>query len=180
MIYLKPKLLYYEPMHRLLLIRHAKSSWKYPDLQDHDRPLNKRGERDRWAMAEFLKDKGELPDQLVTSSAQRALKLAEAIGQTIDVPVVENSALYTFSAKALYSCLCELPDELNHIAVVSHNPAITQVANDLLESDLCDDYFDNVPTSGIVALQCNINRWRDLSYQNVDLDYFVAPKLITK
>src|SRR4029453_14327985 len=68
-------------MKTLLLLRHAKSSWKDEGLDDHDRPLNKRGKRDAPRMGQLLKDENLLPDFLVVSSARRARKTAEHVIQ---------------------------------------------------------------------------------------------------
>ena len=52
---------------RLYLIRHAKSSWKDPDLDDFDRPLNKRGKTDAPLMGKRLKEQGVKPDLIISS-----------------------------------------------------------------------------------------------------------------
>lgn len=160
-------------MKTLFLIRHAKSSWKFPDLDDHDRPLNGRGERDRWRMAEYLAEQGTVIQEIHTSTAVRALTLATTIGDVLQIPVIPREALYTFGAGALGSSVRQLSNELTQVAVVGHNPAITELVNHLTRAGLA-----NVPTSGIAAIQCDIERWSDLSSSACRLEFFVAPKLI--
>lgn len=161
-------------MKRLLLIRHAKSSWKFPELDDHERPLNTRGERDRWQMAEHLAGLDERLQAIHSSTAVRALCLAEAIGQTLQVTIVERQALYTFAVQQLSSALQQLPDELERVAVVGHNPAVTEFVNQFAHAGL-----DNVPTSGVVALHCGCRTWSNLLTSGGEIDYFVAPKLLS-
>src|SRR6187431_2275879 len=66
-------------MKTLLLMRHAKSSWKDETLDDHDRPLNKRGKREAPQMGELLRDHQLVPDYILCSSARRARKTAESV-----------------------------------------------------------------------------------------------------
>jgi phosphohistidine phosphatase len=160
-------------MKKLLLIRHAKSSWKYPELEDHDRPLNKRGERDCIRMAEYLSQRGEKLDAIYSSSAVRALTLAQTMGDTLNVPVTSRQALYTFGVGALASVIRQFPSTLYKVAVVGHNPAITELANHLTKANI-----DNVPTSGIATIECNIERWSELTPESSRLISFMAPKLL--
>ena len=67
----------------ILLLRHAKSAWGEPGLNDHDRPLNRRGERAAWAMAEHLIKHGPLPDQILCSTAIRARQTLAPLQQVL-------------------------------------------------------------------------------------------------
>ena len=64
-------------MRSVLLLRHAKSSWKHPDLSDHDRALNKRGKSDAQCMGRLLKKENFIPDIIISSTAIRARATAE-------------------------------------------------------------------------------------------------------
>ena len=66
-------------MKTLLLLRHAKSSWKESSLTDHDRPLNDRGQRDAARMGQLLTDEDLLPDLILLSTATRARTTAELV-----------------------------------------------------------------------------------------------------
>lgn len=159
-------------MRKLLLIRHAKSSWQYPELDDHERPLNKRGQRDILTMARHLAERDQPLDVIYSSTATRALDLAQNISEFTHTELVPELSFYTFDDEELLEILRCLPDAAMQIAVVAHNPAITRVA-----SRLTAEHFDNVPTSGIVAIDCDIDRWADLNSGQCDLDYFVFPKM---
>jgi len=162
-------------MRRLLLIRHAKSSHKFEDLDDHERPLNKRGERDSLSMARHLAEKGEVLDVIYSSSAHRALDFAQIISEFTGFSLLPELSFYTFDVDELIEILRNLPDDANNIAVVLHNPAITQAVNRLTGSDL-----RNVPTAGIVALNCDIENWRELGevVSDCEIDYFDYPKML--
>ena len=159
-------------MRRLLLIRHSKSSHKFPNLSDHDRPLNKRGDRDRFTMANYLFDKEENLQTVFSSSATRSFVLAETISRQLKVPLKTNSELYTFNSQCLLNCIYQLPNHLHTIAVVGHNPAITVLVN-----QLCNESIINVPTSGVVALNCDESTWSDVT--KAEIDYFVYPKMLS-
>lgn len=161
-------------MKRLLLIRHAKSSWKFPELEDHDRPLNGRGERDRWRMAEYLKDQNEGLQLIRSSSAVRAAKLANTLAELLGVPVEQSNELYTFGARTLCEVIKETAADIDRLAVIGHNPAITD-----LSERLTGAMISNVPTSGIVAINCGCDCWQDLAPEVCELDFFTAPKLLS-
>src|SRR5687767_11102467 len=101
-------------MKTLLLLRHAKSSWKDSALDDHERPLNKRGKNDAPKMGRLLRNEDLLPDLIIASSAKRCRKTAEH--------VIQNSGyrgetrfcaeLYEADAGKLRDFLAKLDDQL--------------------------------------------------------------------
>ena len=160
-------------MRRLLIIRHAKSSWKYPDLDDHERPLNKRGERDSLTMARYLADRDEALEVLYSSTATRALDYAQIISEFCFTTLVPDLSFYTFDEEQLLEILRHLPDNVDRVGIVSHNPAVTRLVNQLTASDL-----ENVPTSGIAAIDCDIDSWADINSGQCELDYLITPKML--
>ena len=159
-------------MRKLLLIRHAKSSHKYPHLKDHDRPLNKHGERDRFAIGQWLAQKEKSLQIIISSTAVRSASLAETLGQYTKVPIKLSRDLYTFDECELFEAIKHIPGKYQNIAVIAHNPAVTEVVN-YLGGDIA-----NLPTSGIAAFECKLQSWQELSLKKCQLNYFVAPKLI--
>lgn len=160
-------------MRRLLLIRHAKSSWKFPELDDHERPLNKRGERDALAMARHLAEKDEVLDAMFSSTATRALDYAQRLCEFNYVNLVPDLSFYTFDVDQLLEILRHLPDSAQSIAVVAHNPAITQAVNRLSNSAI-----SNVPTAAIACLTSDVEQWMDLDEGLCDLEYLDTPKML--
>ena len=158
-------------MKKLLLIRHAKSSRSESDLDDHERPLNERGERDSFTMARYLAETDEGLDVIYTSTANRALDFAHTLSEFCNVSLLPDLSFYTFDVDELLEILRSLPNDANRVAVVAHNPAITQLVNRLCQTDI-----ENVPTAGMVSIDCEIDEWRELSQAYCQLDYFTSPK----
>ena len=83
-------------MKSVLILRHAKSSWKHPDVDDHDRPFNKRGKRDAPHMGEILQNEHLVPDLIISSSAKRARSTAKAVAKAAEYngDITFNQSLY--------------------------------------------------------------------------------------
>ena len=124
-------------------MRHAKSSWDYPALDDYDRPLNKRGERDATRMASWLSQQSDLPEKIITSGAKRAHELAKQVQQAISGPLVINDEIYGASARALLKLVRSCDDELERIMIVGHNPELTTFINKYGNMDL--ENFEDLP-----------------------------------
>ena len=157
-------------MRTLILARHSKSSWKYPELDDHDRPLNKRGKRDAPMMAERLAARELGIETIYSSSAHRAFRFAQALHNGCGGKLVEDRDLYTFSARTLLNWLVGVDDAQQCIVLVAHNPGITDLAN-----HLTNVAFSNIPTSGLVTISVS-SPWVDLSPQMCELVDFDYPK----
>ena len=107
---------------RLIVMRHAKSSWSDAGLDDHERPLNKRGRRDAPRIAQELHDRDWTPDRIRVSSSKRTmetLELMEAISRnsTIDV----EPSLYHSNISTLMQAVEEV-EEGKTTMILSHNP----------------------------------------------------------
>ena len=117
-------------MHRLLLLRHAKSSWDEPDLADHDRPLAPRGRRAAAALAEHLRGLTERPELVVCSSAARTVETLQLIRSALpaDTPVTIDAALYAADADELLGRVRQLPATAACVLLIGHNPGIGDLA----------------------------------------------------
>ena len=160
-------------MRRLLLIRHAKSSHKFDELDDHERPLNKRGERDAITIARFIAEQDESLDVIYSSTATRALDFAQVISDFSTITLVPDLSFYTFDPDELIEIIKSLPDTVYEAALVLHNPAITQVLNRLTNGKI-----DNIPTAGVAAVNCPVEQWQDILEAQAELDYFITPKTL--
>ena len=161
-------------MKTLYLARHAKSSWTYPELEDFERPLNKRGKKDAPLMGNILKEKNENPDLIISSPALRAIYTARIIAEKLDYPVEKISAdesIYESSINNLFRVIKSLPDEYERIMIFGHNPAFTNLCN-----YISDKYFENIPTCGVVKIEFDISSWQEVDEQTGKVADFEYPK----
>lgn len=138
-------------MKRLIIIRHAKSSWAEPGLDDFDRPLNGRGKKDGPEMARRLADAGIRPDLIVASPARRAKKTAQSIaeGTGYDPAAIRyDEDLYLGTLSYHVQLAASLLSGVDTLFLVGHNDTLTRLAEHLSGRTL-----GNVPTCGIVALE---------------------------
>ncbi len=145
-------------MKTLLILRHAKSSWKDADLSDHDRPLNKRGRSDAPRMAQLLVEKGLEPDHVVCSSARRAQQTArQAIkGGPWHCEVTTDDRLYMAAAQDVIEVLRQVPEENARVMVIGHNPGLEELAEALTGEPA------ELPTAAIAQVELDIETWSDL------------------
>jgi phosphohistidine phosphatase len=161
-------------MKMLYLIRHAKSSWDYPELKDFDRPLGARGLRDAPFMAKMIRDEGVVPDKLVSSPAKRAHSTAIFFAQAQGIrpeDIEQELAVYHAYSEDILRIARHWPDEWNTVFLFGHNPTFTSVANFFTES-----YIDNVPTCGIVAIELAASKWSELKKGAGKVKEFWYPK----
>jgi phosphohistidine phosphatase len=143
------------------LIRHAKSTWDKVGVQDHDRPLDARGESDAIAVGEFLAGQGIHPDLILTSDALRAYATAELIAKQLSVPeekIVKEVGVYDAGVEDLLAILQKLPIKYNTVILVGHNPGLTWLAN-----YLADDHLINLPTCGVYCVAFEADDWSDIT-----------------
>lgn len=159
-------------MKTITIFRHAKSSWDQPNLNDHDRPLNKRGKRDAPIMGERMKNAGIRPSLILSSTAVRSWKTAKIIADQIAYPrefLQREPGLYHAGLNKLYDVIAAQDEGFNSITIVGHNPGLTDLANDLIPN-----VTDNLPTAGFIAVLVDSDDW-DLRVQNsaklIEYDY---------
>ena len=159
-------------MKRLLLIRHAKSSWEDLALRDFDRDLNKRGRNDAPKMGKRLVAQGDRPDAFVVSTARRAKATAELLAAELEFPIDRidfRDELYLSSPEVMLDVIRQAPKEAGTLALVAHNPGITELVNKLAGGRR----IDNVPTCGVAIFELPIDDWSQIGREAelVDFDY---------
>jgi phosphohistidine phosphatase len=159
---------------RLLVCRHAKSSWQDANLSDFERPLNKRGERDAPEMGRRLAQRGIRPDLIMTSPAARALATAVTYAGQLGCPperLQRNPLQYAATVPVLLTMLQAVDSGISTLMLVGHNPESTDLANFLGKLAIA-----NIPTSGIVALEFALTSWKELAAGTGTLLFFDFPK----
>lgn len=160
-------------MKTLYLMRHAKSSWKDSHLKDHERPLKKRGRKDAAAMGELLSGKKRLPALIYSSTAERACETAGIVAETCGYigEVHHDQMLYLAEPDTLVAFLHLVPDEVDCILVVGHNPgleALTQVLSGKIVA---------LSTAAVAHLQLPIEKWGELDMSTRgELSHLWIPK----
>ena len=144
----------------LLIIRHAKSSWEL-DVNDKDRTLNARGIRDAHLVSNYLKNSVEGVDSIISSPANRALHTCMIFMRNLELNFdlfKVNNNLYDFGGENVLSTIKSLSDNYNRVMIFGHNHALTSIVN-----MLGDNYIDNLPTSGFVEIEFNVNSWAEIN-----------------
>jgi len=163
-------------MKRLYLARHAKSSWEHPELNDFERPLNRRGLRAAPRMGKYLAGLDVSPDIIVTSPARRARETADALAHAIGMPVAdsrEDSRIYTASALMLLKVMRSWDEAWNSVLMIGHNPGIAEVAVMLTGRTV-----GHVPTCAVMELDMDVTSWRDVKPGCGILGFKAVPKEI--
>ena len=161
-------------MKEICLVRHAKSSWKYPQLDDFERPLKKRGRKNAPFMGKIVHQLGFSPDLIITSPASRAAMTARALAFEINYPLEKIRYLalvYESDEIDLIHILEGLDDNLKKVMLVGHNPALTRLANSIGNYPI-----SNIPTSGVFCVALDITSWSGIKKNPGKLKYFEFPK----
>lgn len=142
-------------MRTLLLMRHAKAEHGDAATPDHDRALATRGRAAAPAMAAWLQDQELQPDQVIASSAQRALETAQLVCAALDhEPPSVHRELYMPDIDDMLGALAVASGRC--VLLVSHNPS-------------CEVFIESMtgacvimPTAAIAVMQFDVDDWSDV------------------
>ncbi|SIO35740.1 histidine phosphatase family protein [Salinivibrio sp. ES.052] len=159
-------------MKTVFLMRHAKSSWDDPSLDDHERPLNPRGFRQAPQMAERLNAWLCQPQAIVSSTAQRAKDTAVLVAQTLadKPPIVLDRKLYSEQRAMIAHAIQALDADHDTVMIIGHNPALNDYLHDLGMTK------DNLPTSGVAVIHYPVKHWIETSECDAQLCFLDWPK----
>jgi phosphohistidine phosphatase len=160
---------------RLFLLRHAKSSWDDPSLDDHDRPLAPRGRRASALIAEHLQREEIAPALVLCSSAKRTRETLERV-LPLPAGVRIERELYAASSMHLLERLRALPDEVESVMLIGHQPAIQELAVHLAgEGSELERVKAKFPTAALATLAF-AGGWSGLGRGSAELVAYVRPK----
>ena len=145
-------------MKTLLVLRHAKSSWNDPALDDQERPLNKRGRRDAPRMGELVRECGLIPDVIISSDAVRARLTAEAVAEAARYAgeILLDPRLYLAYPADILSLLATVRENAGTVMIVGHNPGLEKLVEQLTGER------QDLPTAALAQVGLPIDHWRDL------------------
>lgn len=156
---------------RLILIRHAKSSWEHPGA-DFDRPLNNRGYKSAPAIGVWLRENGYLPDAILSSSAKRTRETCH--GLHFDAPARFEDSLYLATPKVM---LVELKKEtVDTVLMLGHNPGIADFAEQLVDIPPQHNRFYDYPTCATAVIDFEIHDWSQIEAGTGKVVDFIIPR----
>ena len=166
------------PLKRLYLLRHAKSSWKDTSLPDRDRPLAARGRLAAKAIARHLREQGIEPELVLCSTARRARETLDRIEPALGTPAVRvEGNLYAASADALLERLRSVPDNVESVMLIGHNPSLQDLALTLARrSNAVAELEAKYPTAAVATLEVLVASWQELDRDTAELVALVRPR----
>lgn len=162
-------------MKTLTLVRHAKSSWKQPALQDYDRPLNARGRRDLPGLAQRLSKQVPRPQRLIHSGSVRTQLTSQPLIQAWHLQPNEirlDRRLYEAALEQLLQVIQEQENTCQHLLLVGHNPGLAELSHYLTGQPL-----PHFPTAAFAHLLLQVPSWNTLTPSSAELKAFDYPKL---
>lgn len=148
-------------MKTLLLMRHAKSSWKDTELPDHERPLTKRGKRNAARIGRLLREADQVPHLILTSPARRAVDTADSVADQSrykgEVKVCDE--LYLAAPDAIIQVLQSLDGPYERVLVVGHNPGLEELLEKLTGK------AEALPTAAVAQVALPVQAWLELTLE---------------
>ncbi|MEM8790632.1 MAG: histidine phosphatase family protein [Pseudomonadota bacterium] len=168
-------------MKKVILLRHAKSSWSDPTVEDHDRPLNKRGKAAAPVIAQWLAHRKHLPDTVLCSSAKRTRQTVKRMKEILpDLPSPEvDKSLYHAPPDDMRNRLSSLPKDCDTVLLVGHQPGIGALTRKLSADVVrprCARAFEHFPTGAAAVLEFDIKNWSELDYKSARFVDFAVPR----
>ena len=166
-------------MRTLILMRHAKSDWGFPDLADFDRPLNKRGNRDAPAMGTLIGKSVGTPDLIIASAAKRTQETAGLIAKASGYggSIESRHELYDSAVWDYEKVIQGISNDVHTAVLIGHNPTMERTL-----SHLCSGGADStniiMPTGATAVLELNVFGWKDVRKSAAFLKWFAIPKMI--
>lgn len=168
-------------MKKVILVRHGKSSWDNPDLDDHDRPLNPRGRAASPIIAGWLEQRGHRADVVLCSSAARTRETASRMATVVEempTPRIDEG-LYHAAPRAILERIRRLDSDFGTVMVIGHNPGLSALSRKLSGPNVrrrCARSFEHFPTAAAAVFIADIDRWTDLAFGEAEFIDFARPK----
>jgi phosphohistidine phosphatase len=159
-------------MKRLYVLRHAKSSWDDASLADYDRPLNERGLETAPFMGRLMRERGYLPDAVLSSPAKRARETARLASEAagINLQILFDERIYEASPQTLVKVLSAVDDKAGSAMVVGHNPGMEGLIR-LLTGETAA-----MPTAALAIVDLDIENWSEIDHLSGKLVEVLRPK----
>ncbi len=163
----------------LILMRHAKSSWDDPRLDDFDRTLNDRGRKSATALGKWLVEKNYRPDQALVSASKRTAETWERVSAAFPAPVT-----VAFSERLYHSTPEQLLSELQSaieqtVLLIAHNPGIADFAARIVKQPPSHGRFHDYPTGATTVIRFPVPNWAETGWKTGEVADFTIPRELT-
>ena len=165
-------------MKTLFIVRHGEASWDNPELSDYERPLLKEEINISKIVANYLCEKKIIVNKIISSSAVRAMETAKVFAPIINFPkgkIEIMKELYLAELNEIFDVLYAIDDEFDSVMIFGHNPGLTELANAFL-----DKIVDNLPTTAVVSVKINNEKWTDISVSEYSTNFIVFPEMLKR
>lgn len=164
-------------MKKLILIRHAKSSWDDASIKDHDRILSERGLNDAPLVGKFLNKKNIIPDFVITSTAKRAAQTTEYVLKELDkdIRIRYDKNLYLTGSGKIIDIISKIEDDIKVLMVIGHNPDMPVLVERLTNKHFLHPKFS---TAGVAIIDFEIESWSEIKSTHGNLELFITPKML--
>ncbi|MFC3084813.1 SixA phosphatase family protein [Tabrizicola soli] len=165
-------------MKRLILTRHAKSSWDDPMMPDHDRPLNERGKAAAADLGQWLASRDYIPGEVLCSDALRTRKTFSGIAPALPgTPVLElKPVLYHAGPDVMMAVLRHATADV--VMMIGHNPGIAEFAQRLVAHPPATPDFQRYPTGATLVVDFDAPDWASVGFGSGVAADFVVPREI--
>jgi len=156
----------------LLLLRHAKSSWKDDSVKDFDRPLNQRGLKAATQVGKLLRKRKPKPDLVLSSPAERARQTAQLMLESsrINVELRYDERIYEAGAARLLEIVSQIEDSADSVMLVGHNPGMEELLKALTGEER------HLSTAMLTCVELNVEKWNKIKPGTGRLEWLTKPK----
>lgn len=156
----------------LFLLRHAKSSWDDPSLDDFDRPLNDRGKKAAPLMGRIMRERDVQPDLILCSTAKRTKQTAKLVAESAKLksPIVFTDEIYEASTEALLDIIKAQEASVESILMIGHNPGLSELLMELTGE------YEHFPTAALAKVALEVDKWKSIKGGAGQLKWILRPK----
>jgi phosphohistidine phosphatase len=163
-------------MKTLLLLRHAKSSWKDSELRDFDRPLNRRGLNTAPVMGKYISKRKLIPDLIISSPAVRARMTAALAmeGGELQSELRYDERIYEADMETLLKVVSQIDETAETVLLVGHNPGMQELLRALTGEE------HEFPTATLAQISLKLDKWSSVQPMSGRLKLLITPKSLVK
>jgi phosphohistidine phosphatase len=159
-------------MKTLLLLRHAKSSWKDENIKDFDRPLNQRGFKAATQIGRLVRKRKLKPDLVLSSPAERARQTAHLMLESarLNTELRYDQRIYEAGAARLLEIVSQIDDGVESAMLIGHNPGMEELLKILTGQD------HHLSTATLASIELDFEKWNKVRGGTGRLEWLTKPK----